>query len=219
MAHVLLYAPSPWVKAGYGRQPPLCAKPPNTSFCHGPHLYSEWWVGGNIHDDKRRPENLSSWERPVRRTRAAPLDKWLMAPPMAFGGKYVWVGNGDVYSLPAHRIAGLYAPANGAFTTNPFEFTQGGKILLNADAAWGSKLVTGGCDEGCAAYIMVELQDAATGQVIPTFERESCTFMNVTGAQIPLAWAGSAPANAAGKLVQLRIYFRDATIYALTFAE
>ena len=43
-AHVLLYAPAPWIGPAYGRQPPNCDKE-NKTHCHGPHLYEEWWIG------------------------------------------------------------------------------------------------------------------------------------------------------------------------------
>lgn len=51
-------------------------------------------------------------------------------------------------------------------------------LYINVDAHWHGYIVTGGCDEGCAAYVMVELQDE-NNDVIPGFERNKCTLMNV----------------------------------------
>jgi hypothetical protein len=79
-AHVLLYAPGPVMPAAYGRHPANCAKAPNTSHCHAPHLSEEWWVL----PDGAAPEDLAgSWARPYRGTRAAPPDAFLMAQPLA----------------------------------------------------------------------------------------------------------------------------------------
>ena len=153
VATVLLYAPSPWITPPYGRSPPLCAKSPNATHCHGPHLYTEWWTGPPDMTTSP-PENPGSWKRELRRTRVAPPDTWLMAPPVLYNGDLVFVDNGAVYTLPGGRIAGLYAPANGRFTTPSFMIPSANPTLsLNVNASWGRKLVTGGCDEGCAAYV------------------------------------------------------------------
>ena len=85
---------------------------------------------------------------------------------------------------------------------------------------------------------MVELQTATDGRVVPGFEREKCVFMNVDEIRLPLRWQGSGqgaaaaaarsttavaaanstndspPPPSAGTKVQLRLFFRDATIYA-----
>jgi hypothetical protein len=123
-----------------------------------------------------------------------------------------------VYELPLHRLAGLYAPANGVFSTPAFALPAGGGGLwLNADARWGAPLATGGCDEGCAGYVFCELVDAATGAAVPGFGRGAFdVLMNTSGTQIPLAWRAPAAARAAaaGQAVRLRVHFRDAIIYA-----
>ena len=122
-----------------------------------------------------------------------------------------------MYELPLYRLAGLYAPANGEFTTPGFVFPTSGRLWLNADVSWGGSPVTGGCDEGCAAYVMVELQDASTGLVMQGFERTGCKLMNTTGLRLPLNWKrGSAAGGAiAGREVVARVFFRDAIVYAL----
>ena len=246
LAHTLLYAPSPWVSAAYGRQPPNCQKASeggNPHACHAPHMYEEWWVG----PQSGVAEDVAGWRRPCRETAAAPRDAWLMAQPATLQdvaasaegqqdsavqglGRHVWVGNGQVYTLPLFRVAGLYAPANAEFSTPPFRTPNalmasgagggdGAGLVINADARWGRALRTGGCDEGCAAYIMAELRDAQTGRALPGFERNSSIpILNATGTQLPLLWQRSstaAMALRAGTNVTLRVFFRDATVYAV----
>ena len=80
-----------------------------------------------------------------------PHDVWLMSQPITFGERsHLWVSDTAVYELPMYRLAGVYAPANGEFSTRPFVVPTGGldKLWLNADASWSGNLVTGGCDEG-----------------------------------------------------------------------
>jgi hypothetical protein len=51
---------------------------------------------------------------------------------------------------------------------------------------------------GCAAYIMVAVLDAATGVVIPGFERENCILKNASGTRLPLSWLTNQTAMADG---------------------
>ena len=94
-------------------------------------------------------------------------------------------------------------------------------LWINADVQWGSLLPTGGCDEGCAAYVMVELISMKTTEVIPGFEKEKCLLMNVTGTHINLVWEDASEYVASAFFadepvaVQARVYFRDATVYAI----
>ena len=119
-------------------------------------------------------------------------------------------------------LTGLYAPANGEFRTPSFDLHHAGKLWLNADVSWSGTPVTGGCDEGCAAYVMVELQDSITGDVLPGYERSRCKLMNITGLRIPLKWNSSAETTASdyfhtrrSQKVRARIFFRDTIVYAL----
>ena len=41
--------------------------------------------------------------------------------------------------------------------------------------------------------------------------------MNVDGIRLPLRWNGTSLAPLAGSTVQLRIYYRDATIFAIGY--
>jgi hypothetical protein len=153
-AHVLQYAPSPsqaQLGVKYGRQPSMCKDdvPPQGqgAECHGPHLYEEWWVG----PASGRAVDTAGWRRPYRHTHAAPHDAFLMAPPVSFDDRLLWIGStGSAYSLPSYRVAGIYAPANGEFNTKSFAYPAGG-LYVNAVATWHGDTVTGGCDEGCNA--------------------------------------------------------------------
>jgi len=176
---------------------------------HGPHVMEEWWVGST-----QPPEQLAAWTRPYKRFRAVPHDVWLMSQPVLHQQHHLWVSDTAVYTLPLYRIAGVYAPANGEFSSTSFPMPSSG-LWINAAAKWKGNLVTGGCDEGCAAYIMVELQDALTQTTLPGFERQKCILMDVDGLQLPLKWSDASTFPKAGTMVNLRFSFRDATIYAI----
>lgn len=98
---------------------------------------------------------------------------------MSFFLFFLFLGD-DNHNTNRYRIAGVYAPANGEFSTRLFSMPNDGvdSLYINVDAHWHGYIVTGGCDEGCAAYVMVELQDE-NNDVIPGFERNKCTLMNV----------------------------------------
>ena len=86
----------------------------------------------------------------------------------------------------------------------------------------------------CMQYIMVELRSAVDGAAIPGYERSGCVFLNINSQRLPLRWGGRADTNirtdgdasnattlsappvppAVGSKVFLRIFFRDATIFA-----
>ena len=204
----------------------MCHKGHGYGRMHGPHIMEEWWVGSKT---QRGPEEIQAWRRPFKRFRAAPHDVWLMSQPVTYDDRLVWVADTGVYTLPMYRLAGIRAVANGEFSTDAFAVpaaTLGGGsngslegLSVNVDASWKGFIVTGGCDEGCAAYLMAELQDANTNRTIPGFERGNCILMNIDGLRVPLKWdrngtVTAPPAPAAGSLVRLRFYFRDATIYS-----
>ena len=196
--------------------------------CFFRELQQEWWLGpasGDAADTK-------GWRRPFRLTHAAPHDAFLMAQPANIDGMMLWVGIGKVYTLSQHRLAGIYAPANGEFASPAFALPAGATparpgIFLNAAARWHGLLETGACDEGCNAYIFAELTDATTGAVIPGYEREwFSTLTDVDGTALVLRWAkvpasASSPAGAASasaaatRSVRLRLFFRDATVYSV----
>ena len=193
-------------------------------------MFQEWWLGpasGDAADTK-------GWRRPFRLTHAAPHDAFLMAQPANIDGMMLWVGIGKVYTLSQHRLAGIYAPANGEFASPAFALPAGATpgrpgIFLNAAARWHGLLETGACDEGCNAYIFAELTDAVTGVVLPGYGRDRfSTLTDVDGTALELRWAkppsdgagaaSSTAANATGS-VRLRLFFRDATIYSVRIGD
>ena len=242
-AHVLQYAPSPSLDIlgdTYGRQPVYCKgkgdiwdptdkKHRNGSLCHGPHLHEEWWVGPASGD----AADTSSWRRPYRRTHSAPHDAWLMAPPVSFKDELlVWVGStGKVYTLPSYRIAGVYAPANGEASTPVIASLPATKALwVNADVKWKGREVTGGCDEGCDSYLFAALLDGESGAEIPGFGViDAVAMTDVDGLKMVMQWKRTSSGEEGGeegvtfvnttalggKSVRVRMYFRDAMVYAI----
>eukprot|EP01009_Symbiontida_sp_KSa7_P004137 NODE_200_length_1216_cov_795.913453_g159_i0.p1 GENE.NODE_200_length_1216_cov_795.913453_g159_i0~~NODE_200_length_1216_cov_795.913453_g159_i0.p1 ORF type:complete len:389 (+),score=76.14 NODE_200_length_1216_cov_795.913453_g159_i0:30-1169(+) len=210
--HALLYAPAPMESLGvhYGKMVHgvACGGAKGLAHCHGPHMYTERFIGPT----KGGPTNLQGWQRPFRRQRLSPRGAYfqLGAGPVTWNDTHAWVAAGDLWGVPLYRVAGLYSPANSEFSTSPFAWPDA--LWLNADAHWEQ---TGGtCDEKCQAYIMVEVRYAASQKVVAGYEREKCVFMNVDGLRLPLVWSGAPPIKV-GIAVQLRIYYRDAVIYAI----
>ena len=73
------------------------------------------------------------------------------------------------------------------------------------------------CDIGCQAYITAELQDEG-GAPLAGFERRASVMMDVNGTRLPLRWNSTTAEQrqaAVGKRVRLRLFFRDATIFAV----
>ena len=119
-----------------------------------------------------------------------------------------------VWTLPLHRLAGLRAAANAAFTTAPFALPAAG-LALNADAAWPQPAGVPG-DEERGGYVMAELLDAVTGAPFAGLPRNASALINATGVALPLAWPGApGPMPPPGTSVRLRFYLRAATVYAV----
>ena len=117
-------------------------------------------------------------------------------------------------------MGGLHAPANAEFSSQIFESRLVPSLWLNVDARWrgaGSHLWgTEICDEGCAAYVMAELYSADDLHTpLPGFERQHCVFFNVDELRLRLRWKGAAQVSSVVKAVVVRLFFRDATVYAL----
>ena len=102
-------------------------------------------------------------------------------------------------------------------------------LVLNAKALYhgewaGKGASTLGCDEACQAYIMVGMLRSEQGrskksEYIAGFEPEKCTFRNVDDVALPLRWEDSPQLPPTGTVVRLRIFFRDATIFAVDFND
>ena len=139
------------------------------------------------------------------------------------------------FTRPSQRLGGLTAPANAVFSTKVFAWPASGAVWLNANSSWWNHSTPGAiqplahCDQGCQAYILAELIDAASGATIPGYEKEKCILRNVEGSKLPLHWKqghdeddaeSTGPAQLAalqphvGQEVRLRLYFRAAIVYA-----
>jgi hypothetical protein len=119
--------------------------------------------------------------------------------------------------VPDNRLAGLFAPANGEFSTEEFSWPESGAVWLNVDAHW-EQAPGGTCDEKCQAYVMVAVLDANNDKPIEGYEHSNCVLIDVDQQQLPLVWNSTSkePSQISpGKAVKLRFYFRDATIYAV----
>ena len=189
---------------------------------HGPHMWEEWWLPPPSGD----PCDVMGWQRPFKRLKINPQDPGynsasMMAQPVVWNDQHIFVDDGMIASVPLFRLAGVYAPANGVFTTHPF--TMPSRLHLNAAAKWGGPDAATGnltCDEGCGPYIMVALHRAGEAQpVSEAFAAERCILLDVDGVRLPLAWEADGKAASLaefhGQAMALRIYFRDATIYSV----
>ena len=173
---------------------------------------------------------MPGWRRPFFDTRAFPHDIWAMAQPLLYNDTWLWVGSGHVWGVPKFRLAGLNTVSNAEFTTATFSWpTKPSSLWVNADASWGEKpeLSTkdwcpggcngvGGSDEARAAYLMFELLDAENSKTIPGFEQNRSLITNASGPRLPITWANKeGGVLVPGTPVKLRVYMRDATVYAI----
>jgi hypothetical protein len=192
-----------------GGKPPK----PMTKGCHAPHMHLERWVGPPSGD----PTDLARWERPLtlrrQKPRVAPPGNALTIGPVVlettvaaasappgrnstlFESWHVWPGQ-PAMGVPLYRLVGMFAPANAEFSTVAFAWpAQGAAALtLNAAARWGRDSATvEKCDEECAAYLMVEVQQARSGEAVPGYEREKCLLTDVDSLALPLRWQNAGP--------------------------
>lgn len=126
------------------------------------------------------------------------------------------------YSLPLFRLAGLRSESNAEVAVGPLTLPVKA-LTLNADVSWHGKLVTGGCDEGCNAYVFAEVQDPVTRLALPG-QADALPLMDVDGLRLPLEWGRTSNATVGGrrttaalvgKSVVIRLFFRSSTLYGL----
>ena len=133
----------------------------------------------------------------------------------------IWLDSGVAYTLPLHRAVGIYAPANARVRVPSFDFsnvTANTTLWLNADAHWGAPLPQGGCDETCAAYVLVELE--SNGTVIDGYDHTHFNpIMGQDGIRLPLQWNNSTQLPIGHEDVTVKIWFRDATVYAVYLGD
>ena len=127
-----------------------------------------------------------------------------------------------MFTLPLHRGVGLYSPANARVKVPGFDLSQATNVtqlFINADAAWGPPLPQGGCDETCAAYVLVELEDA-DGKIIDGYDRARFTpIMGQDGINLPLQWNNSTRLPVGHGNVTAKIWFRAARVYAVYLGD
>lgn len=221
-AHATTYAPSPVganaAGSGDGVYHNQCQRAPHAGWCHSSLMNEHWWTLPR----GARAADVPSWRRPasLRGVKAAPTDEVMYAQPVTFADQHLWVGQAGVIGLPLYRLVGMRARSNAVAETLPFAWP--GALWLNVAAGWYGyrKEATSlaerqrGCNEGCAAYVMAELLDAATGHVLAGYERSRKVYHDVDSTHLKLEWPAAAPI-ARGAAVRLRLFFRDATIYAI----
>ena len=77
----------------------------------------------------------------------------------------------------------------------------------------------GGCDETCAAYVLVELEDN-TGNIIEGYDRASFNpIINQSAINIPLLWNNSSRLPLGHGNVTVKLWFRAAKVYAVYLGE
>lgn len=238
------YVPSPAVVAS--RAPaPRNTSAPGASVVDAPMApggiitAQEWWVASGT------PTGPSGWSRPYAQQSqlatnvgppgtaglflgaAAPRGFCITHAPVfvpqnvggGLEGALFWHWAGEWWGLMLWRVGGLRAPANAAFTTQPFVVERG--LWLDMDSRWGAK--PGACSpfaDECSSYALVELLDAAGGSVLPGFEHANSGLLGLHANQqgYPLGWTlpnGTALQLPVGRTVRARIFLRDATVFSL----
>jgi hypothetical protein len=198
---MLNYAPSPG---------PANTRHPWTK--HGPHLGCEWWLS----DDGFK------WRRPFRHIQAAgEASGFISHEPLTLGQRHLWVFGQEVFGIPEDRIIFAGALANAEFSTPAFALTDK-PLLLNAEFGYDGNPRRGMRGQG---YVMAELRDEA-GAALAGFEHEKCIVHDLESEAarygqmqnncLRLHWNGKTPAELAGRKVSLRLYLRDARIYAVS---
>ena len=182
---------------------------------HGPGIGIERWVGPADGNLSAQPM-VKAWRRPFR-SNSPRSSRWFGEGGLIFKDWHVFYNKDtqDLLGLPAYRLVGYKSEANSEFSTHAFAMTST-PLWINADVRW--EMESGvGCFDGCAAYLMVAALDANSGAVLPGYDRSRCVMMNVNGTRLELTWNGSAPLHEVhgGEQIRLRVYYRDAVIYAI----
>jgi hypothetical protein len=149
---------------------------------------------------------------------ASAAEEFVLRLPDAAAVKKVW---GDVRSYPEPRglmgrdeshPAHRRGPSVGAFSNAIFDvgpFVMPAQPLrINLDTLRGETALTH------QAYAMVEVLDRS-GNVLPSYARESCLLIDVNELDRTLAWNGRDTTSLTGQEVTLRIHTRDARVYAV----
>jgi hypothetical protein len=191
---MLVYAPSPQVA--------------NVRFpfsMHGMHLTGEWWIS---HDGM-------AWQRPYRDVHAPGAAGFTIDhAPITAHGWHLWVVQDAsglrAYGVPENRLFFVGSLANAGFST-PALTLSGERITLNAALGFHGQPragIFGG------AYVMAELRKE-DGEALAGYEKEHCVFFHLDDPVTALHWGERTGQELAGQRVRLRLYLRDARIYAV----
>ena len=155
----------------------------------------------------------------------APENAYLFAQPGLLSNgatmDMVWVGSGTV--LHCHCTAPLacgHLPMHecGLSAVRPLWGNGCIQAVAQRDAHWGPKLPQGGCDETCAAYVLVELEDSETGKVIEGYDRSRFNpIMDEDGINLPLRWNNSTKLPVGGN-VTVKVCFAPPKFTVFTWA-
>ncbi len=175
----------------------LYAASPLRPKVHGPHLRCEWWIS----------DDCAHWRRHWRALDAqgdAPYT--VEVEPIHVGDRMIWWINDEIWGLDSHRIAGVTAQSNGAFTTHGFVH-NGQPLHLNAAVRERPRFF----DQD---YVKAEIVDE-WGVTLPGYEADKCLIRNTDAVSIPLRWEGRDATELKTRRVALRFFFRGARLFSL----
>jgi len=178
---------------------------------HGPHLSTEWWIS----------RDAMNWERPYRDVFACgPAPDIISHAPLRYDDKLLFIikpeashTESEVYGVPVDRLFYIGSMASAQMSTIPFTMPDQ-PLYLNIEAGLHREELR----MRYQSYVMAELLDEQ-GQVIAGYNKEKCIGHEIDDLHWPLRWEGQDATELAGQTMQLRLYFRDARIYALTSSE
>lgn len=215
-ALTLLYAPSPTEALripgyGHGACMDVCDRPSQLC-CHGPFLGTEWFAG----PPSGQGGDLLGWRRSYRGAPASTAAVTRVPMPAAVGGDLVFLagfGRGGALRLPAARVAGVHARANGEFSSGEITLPHAAcRLAVTVDARWDRSSSAG--YEGRAAYVFAELWDPNAEACLAGYERAAALPIYDHVGEAPLRWNSSMP-SLAGVAFRVRLFFRQATVYSV----
>jgi hypothetical protein len=171
---------------------------------HGPHNHGEWWVA----------RDFRQWQRPYRDVFApGEASDVVLHPPMAIGGRHLWLIGGNVYGLPARNLFFAGALSNARFETAAF-VAPDVHVYLDAEFNFHGDAKRGFAGQ---SYLMIDVLDES-GNVIEGYEKNRCLFLSNPG-HVQLAWRDSDQLrnmyHIRGRTVRLRFHLRDARVYGV----
>ena len=198
---------------------------------HGPDLSGEWWVS----------VDGFCWRRPFRDVFApGEADDIIRHPPMTVDGRHLWLFGDEVFGLPEDHLFYIGSLANAEFSTPTFTMA-GSPLLLNAEFGFHGDPNRGMRGQG---YLMAELRgadgaviegygreqcvihdlgpdaarfgqrEAGSRQMQYAVQRQASLGPGAMELLCALQWQGRTGAELADREVCLRLFLRDARVYA-----